>query len=677
VTLHEHAATRRRTRQAVWIFLALIATVWPAVAQENWTVSDDAEELFLSGVGQYQAGKYLEAVATFDRVIREYPRSQRETAAVIMKGKAYFLAAQYLEAGRTMREFLVTYPTSTYRPDAQLVLGRIYHRIGRPEDAFNELLQAWRATERLGPEKLRDQIIAALDSATETSASPLTLQRRVESAVTADERAYFWLRIAESAVNKGMITSASVALDTLLSHYPRMPLQERLGAMINKVAERSRVKIAALIPLMQRSDPSAMKEIGNDVYNGIEFAVDQYASDPTHRVRVGLEVRDTERDPVRAGQLVRELARDPEIVGIVGPVFSLSSTSAAETAQVAGIPLMTPTATANAIAAIGPYVFQANPDFSMRGRAMARYAVEARGFARLAVLAPNDSRGRSMADAFIREATALGARVIGTEWYTRGTSDLKSQLRALRHAAMLDAADPLIAFTGKLKHVDLLRLVDLGIPTRRLDSLMARGNKVNATLLLGPQAKARLDSIKFPVVYDEPRLDSLEYPVNAIDGLYAPISGPEEIGVVSSQVVYFHFQTQILGSMEWNNIGELDGNKRYCDAVVFESDSYVDTASTNVSELERSFTARYHKRLSRNALYGYDSARLMLSLIMDGATGRGTLANALQHVTGFQGIHGKIGLFPRRVNSWLSILQFTGDQIHRLEEMNVETQFSP
>jgi hypothetical protein len=474
-----------------------------------------------------------------------------------------------------------------------------------------------------------------------------------------------------------MITAASIALDTLLSRYPGLPMQDRLGKLINSVAERSRVKIAALLPLMQRSDPSAMKEIGNDVYDGIVFAADQYASDPTHRVRVGIDVRDTERDPLKAGRLVRELARDPEIIGIVGPVFTMTTQAAAESAQSAAIPLVTPTATGNGIASAGHFAFQANPDFETRGRAMARYAVQSRGFSRLAVLAPNDGRGRAMAEAFIREATSLGARIIGTEWYPRGTSDLKSQLRSLRHAGMLDAADPLIPFTGRLKHADLLKLVDLGIPTRRLDSLMAKGNRVNATLLLGPQARVRLDSVKFPFIFEEPHLDSLEYPVNAIEGLYAPISGPEEIGVVSSQVVYFHFLTQVLGSMEWNNIAELDVNKRYCDAVVFESDSYLDTVVSTSSELEKTFFMRYHKKLSRNALYGFDCARLVLSLIMDGATTRTTLANALGHVMAFQGVHGKIGLYPHRVNSWLSILQYSGDQIQRLEEINVENQFSP
>ncbi len=597
-----------------------------AAGQDLLQYSEEAEEQFLAGIGFYRAGRYSEAAESFDRIVRDHAASQRITAAYVMKGKALYMARQNLEAGRALRALLSAFPSSSYVPDAHLTLGMIYYRIGRAEDAMDELMLAWRGIPAAGPERLRRQVMVAVDTLVDAAIPTPSLEKRIADAQRRDERGFLWLKMAERHAARGNISAASVALDTLISRYPEFAGEQRTGVVVNRISQQSKLKLGVLLPLMRRSDPSAMKEIGNEVFDGVQFALEEFAADPVTRVRVAAEVRDTERDPRTAAKMVGELASDPEVVGIVGPVFSQTTLAAAESAQARGIPLVTPTATANAIAATGAFVFQANPDFETRGRAIARFAVTQQGLTKFAVLAPNDPRGRSMAEGFTREATERGAKVLVTEWYQRGAQDLKSQLTSIRHAGMLDVAEPLIPFTGKMKQADLLKLVDLGIPPRRLDSLMGKGGQVPATLILGPDARARLDSVNFPVVYKEPRLDSLEYPVTSIQGLFAPIGAPEEIGVVSSQIIYFNFQTQILGSMEWNTLPELDAHKRYCEGVIFESDTYLDPATMQNGAWEAGYVARFKKRPTRNAVYGYDAARLMLTAIRDGGTSRGGCA---------------------------------------------------
>jgi ABC-type branched-subunit amino acid transport system substrate-binding protein/outer membrane protein assembly factor BamD (BamD/ComL family) len=643
-----------------------------AAGQDLLQYSEEAEEQFLAGIGFYRAGRYSEAAESFDRIVRDHAASQRITAAYVMKGKSLYMARQNLEAGRALRTLITSFPTSAYVPDAHLTLGMIYHRIGRAEDAMDELTFAWRGIPAAGSERLKRQVMVAVDTLVDGSIPTPSLEKRIAGAQRRDERGFLWLKLAERHAAGGNISAASVALDTLISRYPEFAGEARTGVVVNRISQQSSLKLGVLLPLMRRSDPSAMKEIGNEVFDGVQFALEEFAADPVTRVRVVAEVRDTERDPRTAAKFVGELASDPEVVGIVGPVFSQSTVAAAESAQARGIPLVTPTATANAIAATGAFVFQANPDFDTRGRAVARFAVTQQGLTKFAVLAPNDPRGRSMAEGFTQEATERGAKVLVTEWYQRGTQDLKGQLTSIRHAGMLEAAEPLIPFTGKMKQVDLLKLVDLGIPPRRLDSLMGKGGQVPATLILGPDAKARLDSVNFPVVYKEPRLDSLEYPVTSIEGIFAPISAPEEIGVVSSQIVYFNFMTRILGSMEWNTLPELDAHKRYCDGVTFESDTYLHPAAMQDGAWENGYVARFKKRPTRNVLYGYDAARLMLTAIRDGGTSRGGLRNLLTAVREYDGLHSKIGLYPRRVNSWVSILRYKSDRIEKVGEINIE-----
>ncbi|MEK9137926.1 MAG: ABC transporter substrate-binding protein, partial [Bacteroidota bacterium] len=194
----------------------------------------------------------------------------------------------------------------------------------------------------------------------------------------------------------------------------------------------------------------------------------------------------------------------------------------------------------------------------------------------------------------------------------------------------------------------------------------------NATLLLGPQAKHKVDSLGIAAFYDDPKVDSLEYPVTGIEGLYIPISSTDEIGIISSQLVYYNIQAQVLGSGEWNNLAELDANKRYCNNVIFESDSYVDGADSAYMRFVSQYAERFKKKPGKNSLYGYDTAVMVLSTIHNGATSRESLVAGLRQTRNFRGLHAKINFTQKRVNSWLWILQYATDRIQLLDGFNVE-----
>ncbi len=400
--------------------------------------------------------------------------------------------------------------------------------------------------------------------------------------------------------------------------------------------------------------------------------MEDYNQDPANHVKVTLVTRDSERDALVATRGMQELTSDPDIIGIIGPVFSNVVSAVAPLANSRGYPLISPTANANGLAATGQYIYQANPDYDTRGRAVARYAIGTKGYHVLAVLAPVNSFGRFMAESFAAEALHLGAKVIAMEWYQRGAADLKSQLASIRKAGLKAGSEPMISFGGKLSRDDIARWVELGIPMERLDSLMNKSAVINATSLLGPNARRTVDSLGIATVYDDPKIDSLEYPVTAIDGIYVPIGSTEEIGIVSSQLVYYNIKCQILGSGEWNNLIELIANKRYCNNVIFESDNFVDPSDSAYARFASQYADRFGKRPEKNALYGFDTAAMLLKTIPDGATTRANLNAALNRIRDYRGIHSKITLSTKRVNSWVWILQFTGDQVQRLDGFDTE-----
>ena len=653
-----------------WIALlagALLGAV-PASGQIRLEYSGNDESMFREAVARFDSGLIREAAVGFSRCITEYPAGHRITAAYVMKGKSLYRLGENLDAAKTLKEFLTRFPASTYVPDARLTLGLIYVRIERPEEAMEMFLAATRAPNP--PPRLALEIDAAMDSTVDTRLGPAHLRRLLAVAGTAVERSYLWLKIAERESAAGNPVASAIALDSLTGRYGANRFAARAAELRARVAARSSVKLGALLPLMNRGEASSGRDVGNEVYEGIEYALEVYGRDPTRRISVTLETKDTERDPARAAAGARELADDRDVVGILGPVFSPEVTSAASVAAARGIPLVTPTANSNGIAAAGKYIFQANPDYDARGRAMARYAVEQRGFRTLAVLAPSDTYAKFLAEGFIRESARLGARVLSVQWYQRGTSDLKPQLAAIRRAGMLEGADAKLSFGGKVKPSTLMKFADLGVPLKRIDSLMNRSSVISARQLLGPRARALLDSMEIPVVYDESQVDSLEYPVESIDAIYAPISGADEIGIVSSQIVYFHFKTQVLGSGEWNSFAELNANRRYADGVTFESDTYIDTAGGAYASFADAYAARFRRRPTKNSLFGYDTADMILRLIAGGATTRETLQRAIAGTRDYRGYHSRIALGADRVNGALTLFRYEQDEIRKTGDVD-------
>jgi ABC-type branched-subunit amino acid transport system substrate-binding protein len=406
------------------------------------------------------------------------------------------------------------------------------------------------------------------------------------------------------------------------------------------------------------------------VYDGVLAAFDRLQGRDDLPVRVALETRDTERDVDKATEEARNLVKDQSVIGILGPMFSNTTTAAARVAGANRVPLVTPTANQNGIAALGATVFQANPDYEQRGRAMARYAVKKLGAKVLGVLAPSDSYAKFLADAFIKEARSLGAIIACTEWYQKGDPNLRKQFMSFRLASRRYGSEPVLTFGGKMNQKDIMKLLRVGASPSTVDSCMLKGLTVPVKRLLGPRGVYLLDSIGVAATFDNTGVDSLAHPEAGINALYCPISGPEEIGIISSQIVYHGLVTQILGSGEWNSPADLEANRRYAAGVQFESDSYVDTASARYKDFLRVFQSRFKRLPSKNSMYGYDTASMMLDCIIDGATTRDKLTAALSNIRNYRGVKGAISFTEGRVNGALHVLQFGQRGVSRITELS-------
>lgn len=625
-----------------------------------------AERSFVSAMRLFIAEDYDSSSRVFMRHLRVFPRSHRTTGAYVMGGKALHEARRYRESIRLLKDLIDLYPNSTYVDDAHYTLALDYYSLQRYEDALDEIIivremaedtTLWRRTEELVDR------LASLHLPLERMEEGI---RRSPDAVL---RVLLSLRMAERIERQGDIRRAVSVLDGVAGLSRSVKYVDQVYALLERLEAGRTLKIGVALPLMMTSTRPGAREVGLEFLEGMRIAADRF--NETSISKVNLEVRDTEGEEAVAARVVTELSSDADVVAILGPTSSSEAFAAAGIAQANGVPLITPTATSNGIADIGSHIFQANPDYDVRGRGMAAFAQRTLKADTFAVLAPADAVGKLMADGFIRQVQENGDDLVSVQWYYAGSTDLRSQIEEIRRVALQRKVVPYVNFAVPMPHRLILEMVISGADQRMIDSLVETGSSMSVDSLLGPGGLVFADSLGIPVSYREVDIDSLGITVDNVDAIFVPIASSEEIAVVSSQLRFFNFAGTMLGTGDWDDPTELDRNRRYTLGVIYSVDSYVDTRDSAY----RAFTAEYARRVGRqpsvNALIGYDAAQLLLSVIAKGATVRREISEGLSQVRGFRGLRSNISFTPGRVNGFLWVVRYQQDGVVRIGQVDL------
>jgi len=646
----------------------LLPNLAPAQEAERDSVlfRAEVERIFSDAVGLFKLGEYEQAAGQFDRILDRYPGTQRETAAYIMGAKARYELGRFEEAQEMLRELMSRYPGSAYIDDAHYTLGLVLYQLKRYENSMREFLAAW---QKAGEPRLKDRAAQMLAVITSEHLEVDQQRQLILEASSGEMRAMLSVRLAEKMLAKGDVEGAREILRPVVRMPRTVGSVDEAIALLERIEASAAVKIGVVLPLKSVSDPLSSSGVGEEILLGLRLAVDEHNAEALPKV--SLEVRDSERDAGVAARQVSELSMENRVLAIVGPLYSNEAFAAAEIANARGIPLITPTATANGIAAIGEYIFQANPDYAVRGRATAQYAYRAANARRFAVLSANDTANKQMTEAFLDEVGKLGGEVVDVQWYNPGETDLQAQLFAIRRRAMEISELVVVNFAAKLRSAELRKLVHWGVPQRVLDSLMVASAMAPVEFLFGNDGIRIADSLKIPTERVKAKYDSLEIPVTYIDAMFVPIASSSEIAIVTSQIRYFNFQTQLLGTGNWNDFDELDQNRQYANGAVFTTDVYWEEIDQQYRNFARGFRAAYSRNPTPNAMIGYDAMRLLLRLVRNGATRRDEIVSALSTVRNYQGIHSKIYLAEGRVNSCITLLRFKNRSIKRVAEVDV------
>jgi len=151
---------------------------------------------------------------------------------------------------------------------------------------------------------------------------------------------------------------------------------------------------------------------------GMQLAVDQLNAAGGVRGRRLRLLRADDQESVDRGRLVaQDLAKNPDVVAVIGHLQSYVTIPAAAVYDLSGLVLVSPAATSPELTRKGyRRVFRTTFSDVDVGRQMAEYALR-KGYRRLLIYYSRDEYGRGLANAFEEGATGAGAQILERRSY--------------------------------------------------------------------------------------------------------------------------------------------------------------------------------------------------------------------------------------------------------------------
>ncbi len=334
------------------------------------------------------------------------------------------------------------------------------------------------------------------------------------------------------------------------------------------------------------------------VVQAVQLAVDQYNESTSSPVR--LIIGDTEGKMLRTAQLTHEMINVHKVPVIIGPVLSPNAIVAGAMLIEKEIVMVTPTATDDGIARLGPGIFQLNVTAGMLGRRIAAYAMQNLNIRDFAIISPLTDYGRTLSASFRKEVEARGGEIVDEEMFDEGTNDFRQQFERLR-----------------------ARL----LARRQEKTALEKGMEYS-------QAHSSKTS----------RADSIYYAdtTMAVGGLFLPAES-EDVVMLAPQVHFHRIQTQLLGSTGWHTSTTLLDGKRYVNDAIISTSFETEAKDEQWVSFSAAYKARFDMEPDRVAApLAYDAARLVLGTIERCGDEAKAIARMLHQVRNYQGVSGAI-----------------------------------
>ena len=191
------------------------------------------------------------------------------------------------------------------------------------------------------------------------------------------------------------------------------------------------VKIGSVAPVT-----GPQTHIGKDNENGAQMAIDEANAQGImlegKKAKFVLLSEDDAADPKTATNVAQKLV-DQKVKGVIGHLNSGTTIPASKIYHDAGVPQISPSATAIPYTAQGyKGAFRLMTNDEQQGRVLGEFAAAKLGAKKIALIDDRTAYGQGLADQFEKAAKAAGAEIVGREYTTDKSTDFTAILTSIK-----------------------------------------------------------------------------------------------------------------------------------------------------------------------------------------------------------------------------------------------------
>ena len=336
---------------------------------------------------------------------------------------------------------------------------------------------------------------------------------------------------------------------------------------------QQKLKIGCILPLSGEG-----ADIGQSVLEGIQLAFNSLnIQDENSISTLQLVIKDSAGE-INSISLLENLAKDEDVVVIIGPLFSKTVIASAKIADKHKLPIFSPTASSKNISGISPYIFRNSLTNQMQGNAIADYSINHLNLRKFAVLYQRDAYGIELENAFEEELKSFGGEIIFSEPFDPEQNDFEPQITAI----------------GGIKDSDLRKLTDEGKPKPEL------------------------------------QYEAIFIPAHA-----------DRVGLILPELVYYNISDiPILGGNGLNSPDLIRIGGKYSEGVIFVDGFFPLSENPIVKEFVDRYRTFFNKWPDIYSANSYDAAMIILEIIKNGAKNREDVKNGLLNLIDYNGVSG-------------------------------------
>lgn len=392
---------------------------------------------FRLAVSMYDSGDYDQALVIFEKIINDNEYNSKTTAAEFFKAKIFFEEKKFENAKKVLLGFLEKYPRSRYLDEIKILLIKYNLEVANYYNAFRESASLIDLT----PSDDYKNDANSLAQAIAINYLNENQLQKINNLYTNNEvKAFILLQLGKVLLKSNDVFGAERVFNEIINKYPTseeyFEAKKFLDSPLDfSTAASSKLAIGVILPLETNSSGEYSSETSAEILEGIKFALHDF--NKSREEKIGLLVRDTKSDIDVVRNIVNELSSISAIRAVLGPIYSNEVRATLQESDHYNIPIISPTATDDDLTEISENFFQANPSFSVRGRAMAQYLFFVENKRNISILNSIEGYSPLLAANFAEEFEKLGGTIFRKETYKDGSISFDEQIGRIVADSML------------------------------------------------------------------------------------------------------------------------------------------------------------------------------------------------------------------------------------------------